>query len=545
MDSFLADAPIADAYHPDYLPFTGWLPGIDKDRYIVADTERKSRERGAAIELARIKRARNEFGAFMEYCFFDPDSGEPFRQQWFHDEWSAAMSVNNRLIIVAPRDHGKTTQIVGRVIWELGRNPNLRIKIVCASDGRAKERLFEVVQHLIYNKAIKRVFPGLEPADQGEWSKHKVVVKRTALHRDASVEAIGITSTATGGRADLLIADDVVDRRNALSFPALREQIKQAWKSDWTNLLEPNSRIWYICTLWHKDDLSHELMENPAYTCIRYAVPDDFGALWPDKWHTSALYERYLEIGSVEFNRGFRNIAIDLETAAVKPDWFTFRNLREDAHFIERLEGGFLEFVTSYDTAGTPNSKKEKQRAQDYAAEVVFAADRENAHVYVIDGEHYRDTVKGQAQRVVRSAERYKPFRAIVEKASQAAVDEWVLELAPWMVGVLEVSKPTQKSKMERLMGVTPLMESGRVTFHDSLDPYKKNNDAWKSGGGSLYDELVDFPFGRHDDLVDGFSQGLHAVRRYFLDWNADGGDNMIEVTVGREGDEESEYLFD
>ena len=61
------------------------------------------------------------------------------------------------------------------------------------------------------------VFPDLRQADFGEFTKHKIVIQRTARHRDASIEALGIGSTATGGRADLIIADDVVDRRNALS----------------------------------------------------------------------------------------------------------------------------------------------------------------------------------------------------------------------------------------------------------------------------------------------------------------------------------------
>ena len=39
-----------------------------------------------------------------------------------------------------PRDDGKTTRVCPRVLWEPGRDPNLRVKIVCASEpfGRAK-----------------------------------------------------------------------------------------------------------------------------------------------------------------------------------------------------------------------------------------------------------------------------------------------------------------------------------------------------------------------------------------------------------------------
>lgn len=526
-----------DILHPDYKEQVFHLTTMEQSEFVEYRSQQEEKERMAALYDIRIEEAQEDFSAFMQYCFYDPKTGEPFVQQWFHDEWSDAMDVESRLLIIAPRNHGKTSQIVGRVIWELGRNPSLRIKIVCASDGAAKDRLFEVIQNLTYNKRVKEVFPNLRPSKSGEWSKHKIVVERTARHKDASVEAIGITATATGGRADLLIADDVVDRRNALSFPALREQIKQAWKSDWTNLLEPDSRVWYICTLWHKDDLSHEIMDNPAYKVLKYAVPDNFGALWPEKWPAYMLHNRFKEIGSIEFNRGFRNIAVDLDNSAVNPKWFKFLNLETDPHFLTKFEDGKLTFITSYDTIGTPSGGKK----QDYASAVVIAVDKEEQHVYVISASHYRATVKEQAARVVRDAVKYKPFRAMVEKASQSAVDEWVLDQAPWMIGILETDKPVL-SKRERLMGVTPLMEAGKVTFNDSMDPHKKDNEAWNPKTGSIYHELTDFPFGNNDDIVDSFSQAMHAARRYFLDWNADEGENAIEVTVGNDSSKQGEF---
>jgi len=486
-----------------------------------------------ALKEIHLRLARESFPAFMEYCFVDGNTGESFKQQWFHDDWSAAMDTEARLVIVAPRDHGKTSQIVGRAIWELGRNPNLRIKIACASDGKAKERLFEIVQNLMYNRRVQEVFPGLLPDEEAAWNVHKIHVKRSARHRDASIEALGITSTATGGRCDLLIADDVVDRRNALAFPALREQIKLAWLADWTNLLEPDSRVFCICTLWHKDDLNHMLMANKAYRTLFYAIPDDFGSMWPEKWPEAALRARHEEIKSVEFNRGFRNQAVDLESAMVRQDWITYADLAEEPAFTERLDE--LQFFTSYDTAGTPTGGRE----QDYTACAVVAVDTAERKVYVVDAWHARLSVKRQAAAVWNAQQRYLPFRILIEKVGQASLDEWVLNDHPELRPIVEVTKP-RVSKAIRLLGVTPLLEGGQVVFAKHLDP---DDEEWDPSRGSLVHELVDFPFGKHDDMVDAFSQALHACRRYFLDDWAAGGDNVLDVRIGTEH-EESPYLI-
>jgi phage terminase large subunit-like protein len=518
--------------HPEYLAPVVHLPYIANmlgpaDLRNPAASAAELKQRLAALRMVHIRRAREHFPSFMQFCFSDPSSGKPFAQQWFHDEWSEAWDNDTRVLIIAPRNHGKTSQIVGRVIWELGRNPNLRIKIVCAADGRAKERLFEIVQHLEQNPRIRDVFPHLQKDPNAEWSKHKIVVVRDAKHRDASVEALGITATATGGRCDLLIADDVVDRRNALSMPALRVQIKQAWKSDWTNLLEPDSSIWYICTLWHKDDLSHELMENPAFRTMFYAIPHDFGSMWPVKWPEADLRARHAEIGSVEFNRGYRNQAVDEDTGAVQSGWFKFRDLSQDQTFLDRASSMFV--LTSYDTAVATHMDA------DFSAECAIAVDPDAGNIYVLNAWHAHLTIAKQAQQVRREYLHYSPYRVLIEKVGQAVLDEWVLNDYPDMKNAVEVTRP-KVSKYQRLLAVTPLMEQGRVIFDESLNP---DSDKWDPAKGSLVHELLDFPFGKHDDMVDAFSQALAGARRYFLDDWAPGPEN--EETEGADG---ARYLY-
>ena len=95
----------------------------------------------AVFHPLQIRCCWEDVNAFIEYVFVDVETGETVEQQYFHKEWQVMMTDSDRVMIIAPRGHGKTVQIIGRVIWELGHNPNLRIKIIAASDDKAKEIL--------------------------------------------------------------------------------------------------------------------------------------------------------------------------------------------------------------------------------------------------------------------------------------------------------------------------------------------------------------------------------------------------------------------
>jgi phage terminase large subunit-like protein len=115
-----------------------------------------------------------------------------------------------------------------------------------------------------------------------------------------------------------------------------------------------------------------------------------------------------------------------------------------------------------------------------------------------------------------------------------------VLNDHPDLVGIVEVTKP-RVSKSARLLGVTPLMESGRVFFSHHLDP---NRPSYDPSRGSLVHELQDFPFGKNDDMVDAFSQALSGARRYFLDAWATGGDNELDIRISGDDEEDDRYDF-
>ena len=205
-----------------------------------------------ALQLARL-----DPSYFLEYTMVDPDTGGPIQQQGFQREWQTLMSDNDWSLIGAPRGHGKTIQVVGRQVWNLGTNPNARIKIIGSSDDKAKEILGLIRDLIAKSAAVQDVFPHLKIDGALGDTKDKFFVERPIQQRDPSVEASGWSSTGAGGRADYLICDDVVDPKNALVNPAMREQVKTVMSETWFSLVANSGKVVWICTPYHQMDASH------------------------------------------------------------------------------------------------------------------------------------------------------------------------------------------------------------------------------------------------------------------------------------------------
>src|SRR5213593_4352718 len=76
----------------------------------------------------RVLRARQLPDEFAELCFADP-AGQPLWQAVQHRHLQEFLGRHDRALIELPRDHGKSLQVCIRILWELGRDPSLRVKI--------------------------------------------------------------------------------------------------------------------------------------------------------------------------------------------------------------------------------------------------------------------------------------------------------------------------------------------------------------------------------------------------------------------------------
>lgn len=244
------------------------------------DDEKARKVALAAVRLeTETQRARQEFTSFVRLSTAD-ESGNPFILEPLHLYWHrhVAWCWKNNLHagIMAHWSSGKSSGLVVPLpAWLIGRNPNLRIKVVCSSTELARERV-EAVKTLVTSPIYRRIFPHVRPG--ASWKANEFTVERTGQSTDQTLQAKSVFGKGVGKRADVLIFDDVVDQLNAAE-PAQRKKVREFVSNTWMGRLTPQGKVLYIGTPWNTDDATFHLMKRPRWCFLVQKVNEDVTGL--------------------------------------------------------------------------------------------------------------------------------------------------------------------------------------------------------------------------------------------------------------------------
>lgn len=281
----------------------------------------------AAIKLrkARIALARKDPAEFNAYTLRDEESGQPIENGPLHLEMHRLMSLHNRLAILAHLEAGKTSQLIGRVLWELGHNPNLRVVIGSETDGKAVQILSQIKNYIENSAALRRVFPRLRrsPVISDPWTKHGITVaRRSSGSKDPSVKVVGVgRGSVMGSRVDILILDDTLSFRNSRTREQ-REQLHAWYQQNFASRLTRRARVWAVNTALDPEDLIQRLSRKRGWYKAVFAVANDNGdPTWPDRWPRERIAQMTEELGPLESKRQLYCVPLGDDVEKFQKEW--------------------------------------------------------------------------------------------------------------------------------------------------------------------------------------------------------------------------------
>ena len=309
----------------------------------LSDAEREQLARD--LFEAEVCRARTDVNAFIELCFRNDQDDEfpAFEQQWFHKEWQAAWSTHRKVVIHGATGFGKTEQVIGHLLWRMGRKPTIRILLLGKQQENAKRLLAKIRRQIESNPLVRLVFPSLTPGVP--WTDERLRLAEAGVDTTSNtIETYGLEGAPQGARADIVLADDVVDFENSLTEYQRKKLIAFIDQSIRTRLTT-NGQFFLLANAWHKDDLAFDYSRRAGIWYKAYPAANDNGELlWPS-FRTQAWLDHERDTTPLaSFERMYLCKPRSDETRIFQEAWFALarklgqgcRPVRAVAHAFDR-----------------------------------------------------------------------------------------------------------------------------------------------------------------------------------------------------------------
>lgn len=400
-----------------------------------------------------------------------------------------------------PRGHLKTTlTTIGYLTQQIVKNPNVRILILSGTWQLAVDSLSEIKRHITANQNILRIWGNLAEGNT-EWSQDRITLTRTNHNvKGPTVWAAGIESNLIGSHPDIIVMDDIVTRENTETLEQI-DKVKLRYK-DALDLLEPRGQLIIIGTRYTYNDFYSWIIEknekNNNFRIMKkrafigdMQTGQDFQALWPEKFTREELLERLQEKGPYEFYSQYCNEPTSAEDADFKKEWFNYYDPEE-------YRGAKMHTVMCVDPAIS------EKKSADYTAIGVFAADQwQNHFVKDLFRGHWK--VDKIIDAIFYVYNLHHPQAIVLETIAYQKALSYILQLEMQKRGVFLPIIEKQyhdRTKEERIRALQPLYAAGKVYHQKDLSLTRY-----------FEEELLQFPRGAHDDMIDTFAMSLdHLV---------------------------------
>lgn len=246
-----------------------WAAAARADREWERGRRRKLQANGGIPPL-------DDFAEWRARCFRnerdEPYLTPPFQQAWV-DLILDAIEHGERAVILSPPRHGKSQLLIHFCVWQIVKNPNIRVMWVGGNSEIAEQSVAAVADELDNNPNLD-VYAGATPFKPAspagrDWSRSRFTVGTRTVSgiKSPTMVALGKGGKILSRDADLIIFDDIVDHDSTRS-PTMRADDKSWLATQLSSRKEEHTALFGIGSRQHHEDLWGDLVENPAYRSI-------------------------------------------------------------------------------------------------------------------------------------------------------------------------------------------------------------------------------------------------------------------------------------
>lgn len=381
----------------------------------------------------------------------------------------------------------------------------------CATLVNAKMYVSAIKDQIDNNDVLKLICTDskgkyiLEPDKNaaGGWTEDRILLKhRTKLGmKEPSLFVSAVDNNRTGLHPDVIIMDDLVSEAT-VTTPEQRNKTKTHYRFS-LSLLERNGLQVVIGTRYHMDDLYDDLLQNTGFNCIvRPAILPNGKCYFPTKYPKEVLEELKRDQGADIFNSQYMLDPTNSDDAVFRIGNINYYLDEEMA--LERDTGAYRGKVQFQQVFVLTDLAITQGKRSDYTVIMILGITWDKK-IYVID--YIRD--KLTPSDILKSifemydkARKYGYVRGVgVETVAFQKVMMYLIkdEAKRRGISIPLIELKANKDKTLRINGLVPLVDSG--------DIYMSPRHV------ELKNEMREFPFGKHDDLVDTLAYILQVMK--------------------------------